>query len=183
VPDALACSWWETFPNSAPNSAGPDCKGDATQGTGGTWRSPTGNTSYRSSKAKMDQLNEIVQFVKDNNFAGDPKVKLFNFKKHFNAGPANTYTDWVCPPPQDSTVTAVSDLDWHTANPLDMAFQCDNGQGPNSIANPWTYAINARAPDHSHLSPAGQTQILQPYIDQCVRDALGVSGGDPAACN
>jgi hypothetical protein len=181
--DALSCSWWEPFPNSPQQSQGPDCAGDATQGSGGFWRSPTGNTSYRSSQLKMDQFNEIVQFVKSNNFAGDPAVKVFNFKSHFNAGPANTYTDWVCPPPQDSTVTAVNVLDWHTANPLDMAFQCDNGQGPNSVANPWTYAINARAPDHSHLSPAGQTQILQPYIDKCVRAALGASGGDPAACN
>ena len=184
VADELACSWWEPFPNSAPVSSGPDCTGNATQGGGGQWRPQTAGITYRSSKAKLDQFNQIVQLVKTNNFAGDPNVKIFNFKKHFNAGPANTYTDWVCPPPQDSTVTAVSDLDWHTTgNLLDTAFQCDNGQGPNSAVNPWTYAINARAVDHGHLSPAGQQQILQPYIDKCVRDALGLTGGDPNACN
>jgi hypothetical protein len=63
VPDSLACSWWEPFPTPSGQSSGPDCTGNATQGSGGAWRSPTGNTSYRSSKAKMDQFNQIVQLV------------------------------------------------------------------------------------------------------------------------
>jgi hypothetical protein len=166
VPDGLACSWWEPFPNSAPASSGPDCTGDAGQGSGGTWRSPTGNTSYRSNRAKMDQLNEVVQFVKDNNFGSDAGVKIFNFKKHFN-GPDNTYHDYVCPPPNDNVVT-----------PDPVTHNC-------IITNPSpgiVPAVLARAPDHSHLSPAGQSEILQPYIDKCVRNALNLPGGDPAAC-
>jgi hypothetical protein len=181
VPDSLACSWWEPFPNSPPNSAGPDCKGDATQGSGGQWRSPTGNTSYRSDMAKMDQFNQIVQGVKDNNFGGDPGVKIFNFKSHFNAGPANTYTDYVCPPPHDTDRTASLQLDVRPSSPTfgQMVQQCSVDGNPLNNVN----AILARAPDHSHLSPAGQAQVLQPYIDKCVRAALGASGGDPAACN
>ena len=165
-PDALACSWWEPFPNSAPASSGPDCTGTATQGSGGTWRSPTGNTSYRSSKAKIDQFNQIIQLVKDNNFASDSGVVLFNFKKHFN-GPDNTYHDYVCPPPNDSAVA-----------PDPVTHNC-------VITNPSpgiVPAILARAADHGHLSPAGQEQILKPYIDKCVRNYLSLPGGDQSAC-
>jgi hypothetical protein len=182
VPDSLACSWWEPFPNTAPNSAGPDCRGDATQGSGGQWRSPTGNTSYRSDMAKMDQLNQIVQLVKDNDFASDSGVKIFNFKSHFNAGPANTYTDYVCPPPHDTDTTAQNLPDVRPGSPTfgQMVWQCDDG---SHIPTNYVNAILARAADHSHLSPAGIAQVLQPYIDKCVRAALGASGGDPAACN
>ena len=73
-----------------------------------------------------------MTFVKSQYFASNSNVRIFPFKDHFN-GPNNVYTDWVCPPPNDRTVAAVSDLDWHTTgNLLDTAFQCDNGQGPNS---------------------------------------------------
>ena len=181
-PDALACSWWEPFNTPSGPSSGPDCTGNATQGSGGSWRSPTGNTTYRSSKAKIDQFNQIVQLVKDNNFASDPGVKIFNFKSHFNAGPANTYTDYVCPPPHDTDTTAQWLVDVRPGSPTlgQMVWQCDDG---SHIPTNYVNAILARAPDHGHLSPAGQTQILQPYIDKCVRAALGASGGDPAACN
>ena len=53
-----------------------------------------------------------------------------------------------------------------------MAWQCDNGT-LNSPANPWPYAILARADDNGHLSVAGQFQILQPYLEPCVEAALG----------
>ena len=66
----------------------------------GQWRSPTGNTTYRPSKDKLDQFNGIVNQVKSQYFGGDSGVVVFNFKKHFN-GPDNAYHDYVCPPPHD----------------------------------------------------------------------------------
>jgi hypothetical protein len=189
TPAGLECSWWEPYPPTAPASAGPDCTGDATQGGGGTWRSPTGNTSYRSSRAKLNQFNTIVNQVltsPDPNlgFGNDPNVSSFNFKKHFNEPGTDNYTNWICPPPQDSTVPAQNVLDFHTTTNLtDTAFQCDNGNGPNSPANPWTYAINARAPDQGHLSVAGQEQILRPYLEACIKALIPVAGGDPSKCS
>jgi hypothetical protein len=106
--------------------------------------------------------------VKDNNFASDPGVVVFNFKKHFNDGPNNTYSDYVCPPPNDSAVA-----------PDPITHNCViTNPAPDVVP-----AILARAPDHGHLSPAGQEQILKPYIDKCVRHYLGLSGGDQSACN
>jgi hypothetical protein len=182
VPPGFECSWWEPYPPSAPVSAGPDCTGNATAGSGGSWRPQAAGVTYRPSKTKMDQFNAIVDLVKNNYFAGDSKVQVFNFKKHFNHGPLNEYSDWVCPPPDDATVAAVDDLNWNTADPLDRAFVCDNHQGLNTAVNPWPLAINARAADNGHLSPAGQVQILKPYIDKCVLHHLGAAGGDPSAC-
>jgi hypothetical protein len=180
VPDDLACSWWEPFPSSPPTSSGPDCTGNATQGSGGQWRPQATGITYRSSKAKMDQFNEIIQLVKDNNFAGDPGVVVFNFKKHFN-GPDNTYHDYICPPPYDSTVLAQNVIDIRPNSPTfgQMAWQC-NIDG-NALDN--LNAILARAPDKGHLSSAGNFQILKPYIDKCVRHYLGLSGGDQSACS
>ena len=140
----------------------------------------TPGISYRSSKAKLDQFNQIVQLVKDNNFAGDPAVKIFNFKSHFNAGPANTYTDWVCPPPHDTDRTASLQPDVRVGSPTfgQQVWQCGDGNPLNNVN-----AINARAADHGHLSPAGQQQILKPYIDECVRHYLGDPGANQSACN
>ncbi len=148
--------------------AGPDCTGNATQGSGGQWRSPTGNTSYRSSKAKMDQFNQIIQLVKNNNFAGDPGVMVFNFKSHFNAGPANTYTDYVCPPPHDTDTDRAISSTSASGRPR-LARWSSSAIDGSHIATNFVNAILARAADHGHLSPAGQAQILQPYIDKCVR--------------
>ncbi len=86
-------------------------------------------------------------------------------------------------PPDDRTVAAVNDLDWHTPAPLDMAFQCDNGEGPNSALNPWPYAILARDADRGHLSPAGAFNVLQPYIEPCVKALIPVAGGDQSKCS
>jgi hypothetical protein len=182
APPGLGCSWWEPYPNSAPTASGGNCKGDATAGTGGQWRPPYPGLTYRSGRAKLDQINEIMAFVKSQYFGGNSNVRIFPFKDHFN-GPNNVYTDWVCPPPNDRTVAAVNDLDWHTGNPLDTAFQCDNGQGPNTALNPWTYAIAARDADRGHLSPAGAFNVLQPYIEPCVKALIPVAGGDLSACS
>jgi hypothetical protein len=189
TPAGLECSWWEPFPATAPASAGPDCTGNATAGSGGTWRSPTGNTNYRSSQQKLNQFNTIVNQVLTNpdpnlGFGSDSNVSSFNFKKHFNEPGTDAYTNWICPPPQDSTVPAQNVLDFHTTTNLtDTAFQCDNGNGPNSPANMWTYAINARAPDQGHLSVAGQEQILRPYLEACIKALIPVAGGDPSKCS
>lgn len=166
VPAGVECSWWEPNDGGPPVSQGPDCTGDSTPGSGGQWRSPTGNTSYRSSHGKLDQLNAMINQVKSQYFGGDPKVQVFNFKKHFN-GTNNDYNDYVCPPPNDFNVT-----------PDPLTHNC-------AITNPSpgvVPAILARAPDKGHLSPAGTTDILKPYLDQCVRSKLGLGGGVPASC-
>jgi hypothetical protein len=181
TPAGLECSWWEPYPDSVPTASGGNCTGNATPGTGGQWRPPYPGLTYRSSRAKLDQINTIMAFVKSQYFGGDPDVRIFPFKDHFN-GPNNVYTSYVCAPPNDRTVAAVEDLDWHTTNPLDTAFQCDNGQGPNSALNPWPYAILARDADRGHLSPAGAFEILQPYIEPCVQALLGI-GGDLSKCS
>jgi hypothetical protein len=163
---ALYCSWWEAYQSTAPPSAGPDCTGNATPGSGGQWRSPDGASPYRSSKTKIDQFNAIVQQVKDNNFGSDPNVLVFQFKKHFN-GPDNAYHDYICPPPDDATQMPIPDLIDGTPNcpiPADLTRN----------------AISARAIDHSHLSPGGD-DILQYYLEPCVQSLLGI-GGDPAKC-
>jgi hypothetical protein len=167
VPPGLECSWWEPYPSGQPNATG-DPNNPLT--CPGAWRSPSGNTTYRSSQTKIDQLNVIVDLVKNNNFGGDPGVKLFNFKKHFNApafpaGPPG-YSDYVCPPPNDSTVA-----------PNPITHQC-------AITNPVSVvpAVLARAVDHSHLSSAGQFQILQPYLEGCVKTMLGLAN-TPGDCS
>ncbi|HYV59397.1 MAG TPA: hypothetical protein VFA62_04930 [Acidimicrobiia bacterium] len=183
VPAGVECSWWEPFPQVPQPSTGPDCTGNATAGSGGTWRSPTGNTTYRSSHDKLDQFNAIVNQVKSQYHGGDNKVVVFNFKSHFNAGPANTYTNYVCPPPHDTDTTAQNLPDLRPSSPTfgQMVWQCDD----NHDGNPLNYvnAILARAADQGHLSSAGQDQILKPYIDKCVRNYLNLSGGDQTACN
>jgi hypothetical protein len=179
VPAGIECSFWEPNPPSPPVSSGPDCTGNATAGSGGSWRPQAPGISYRSSKAKLDQFNGIVSLVKNDYFASDNEVVVFNFKKHFNDGPNNQYTDYVCPPPNDATIAPQFAQDLHTgATPGTMAWQCNTNANPMN----WDYAILARDPDHSHLSPTGQYQILQPYIDKCVRNYLGLSGGDLSAC-
>ena len=95
-------------------------------------------------------------------FGSDAGVVRFNFKKHFN-GPSNVYTDYVCPPPKDFT---------ETPNTSTSPPSCSNGP-----------AVFARAGDHSHLSPAGEFTILQPYIEGCVKGLLGVTGGDTSKCS
>jgi hypothetical protein len=189
VPAGLGCTWWEPYPNSAPMSSGPDCTGNATAGSGGAWRPPPGSgVSYRSSRTKVDQFNNIVNGVLTNpdpsfGFGSDPNVKSFNFKNHFNGGPSNAYSDYVCPPPNDVSKAPINTLDFHSGVPAgNMAFQCDNGNGPNTPLNPWNYAILARAPDKGHLSVAGEFQVLQPYIEPCVQSMLGI-GGDPTKCS
>ena len=159
VPAGIECSYWEPYPASPPVSAGPDCTGNATGGSGGSWRPPAAGVTYRSSKTKLDQFNAIISQVKNQWFGSDPKVVVFNFKRHFNS-PSNEYTDYVCPPPKDGVEAP------------DGSNNCSNGP-----------AILARAADKGHLSPAGSYQILQPYIDKCVRAHLGLTGGDPSACS
>jgi hypothetical protein len=60
-----------------------------------------------------------------------------------------------------------------------MVWQCNIDGNPLDNVN----AILARAIDHSHLSSAGQFQILQPYLEPCVEGLLGVSGGDTSKCS
>ena len=182
VADELACSWWEPFPNSAPVSSGPDCRGDATQGSGGAWRPQTPGISYRSSKAKLDQFNQIVQLVKTNNFGSDPNVVLFNFKSHFNAGPANTYTDWVCPPPHDTDRTASLQLDVRVGSPTigQQVWQCSVDGNPTQQRQRDSMPV---LPTTGTCRRRASTQILKPYIDQCVRFYLKKPGGNQAACN
>lgn len=182
VPAGVECSWWEPNDPNPPVSQGPDCTGNSTQGSGGQWRSPTGNTTYRSSHAKLDQLNALIQQVVTNNFnnQGDQKVQVFNFRKHFN-GTNNDFNNWICPPPHDSDTTAVNQLDVRPGSPTfgQMVFLCDDGSHvPTNFVN----AILARAPDQGHLSPAGTLQILKPYLDACVRSKLNLSGGVAASC-
>jgi hypothetical protein len=150
VSPELACSWWEPY-DPTPPTAGGECAGP--------WRSPPGAfVSYRPSRTKMDQFNGIIAQVKNQYFANDPNVRIFNFAKHFN-GPNNVYTSYVCPPPNDFTEAP-------NANN-----QCSNGP-----------AILARAPDNGHLSVGGTFDVLQPYIEPCVQSLLNI-GGNEAACS
>ncbi len=166
----LSCAWWEPYDAAAP-TAGGECPG--------AWRSPPGaGVAYRPSKGKADQLNNVITQVKNQYFPGDD-VALFNFKKHFN-GPNDVYTSFVCAPPNDATIAAQNVMDFHTLDPLDSAYQCDNGS-LNTPLSPWPYAINARAPDNSHLSVAGTFEVLQPYLEGCVRSMLGI-GGSASDC-
>ena len=169
VPAGLGCSWWETEPfNTNPPTAVGDPNNPLT--CPGTWQSPDGVSSYRSSKTKLDQFNDIVtNYVKGQFFGGDPNVRVFNFAKHFNPGGA--YNDYVCPPPDDSTQVPGPDVD------LDGTPNCP------TVQDPLRDAILARAVDHSHLSPAGQFQILQPYLEPCVLGMAGFGGGDLSKCN
>jgi hypothetical protein len=163
LPDSgpSACMWWEPFDDPAPTSAGPCNAGQA-------WRSPPGfNVGYRSSNTKIDQFNDVINIVKTNWFGGDSNVRIFNFKSHFN-GPADGYTDYVCPPPDDDDITPIPDITDGTPN-------CP------TVAEPTRNAILARAPDKGHLSLGGN-DILDFYLEPCVRDMLGISGGDPAKC-
>jgi hypothetical protein len=167
APPGLGCTWWEPYTASPPVSTGPDCTGDATgPGSGGSWRPPWNGVTYRSSHVKYDQFNVILNQVlttTDPNFGfgSDPGVVQFNFKKHFNDGPNNQYSDYVCPPPNDSTEAP------------DSNNMCSNGTVP---------AILARDADHSHLSSAGEFDVLQPYIESCVESLLGI-GGSLASCS
>ena len=161
VPADLACSWWEAYQSSAPTAQG--SPGNPLT-CPGTWRSPpnTAGVTYRSSKTKIDQLNTIVDFVKSQYFGGDPGVVLFNFAKHFN--PGGQYNDYVCPPPDDATQVPGPDIN------LDGTPNCP------TVTQPLREAILARAVDHS------QIQILQPYLEGCVKTLLG-QANTPADCN
>jgi hypothetical protein len=180
APAGLQCSYWEPYPNSAPTSAGPDCTGDATAGTGGQWRAPYPGVTYRSSRVKVNQFNDIITLVKDQNFGNDPNVVIFPFKAHFN-GPNIVYTDYVCPPPYDRTVAAQNVIDVRLGSPTfgQLAWQCNVDGNPLNNLN----AILARAPDKGHLTPAGAFGVLQPYLEPCVKALIPVSGGDPSACS
>jgi hypothetical protein len=160
---AFQCTWWEPNDATAPVSTGPDCDGNGNPGSGGSWRPPATGLTYRSSHTKFDQLNGITDLVKNRYFGTDNDVWIFNFRKHFNLAPnASQYTDYVCPPPNDST----------EAPNL-------NTNPPSCAAGP---AIFARDVDHSHLSPAGEFNILQPYLESCVKNLLGI-GGNVADCS
>jgi hypothetical protein len=148
----FACSWWEPY-DPTPPTAGGECAG--------TWTPPYPGVTYRSSKNKADQLNGIVQQVKDQYYPNDANVVLFNFKKHFN-GPSNVYTSYVCPPPYDYTVAP------------DASNNCQTPQG--TVA-----AILARTPDNGHLTVAGTFNILQPYLESCVKNLLNI-GGSASDC-
>jgi hypothetical protein len=167
APAGLGCSWWEPYPPSAPTANGGNCTGNATAGNGGQWRAPFPGLTYRSGRAKLDQLNEATAFVKSQYFGGDSNVLIFPFKQHFN-GPNNVYTDYVCPPPNDRTVA-----------PDPITHNC-------VITNPSpgvVPAILARDADRGHLSPAGAFDILQPYLEPCVKALIPVAGGSLAACS
>jgi len=177
VPAGFECSWWEPEPfNTNPPTA------VATPGNPltcpGQWQSPSGTTSFRSSHAKLDQFNDVINIVKNNFFVGDSRVSVFNFKKHFN-GADNQYHDYICPPPNDSTKNAQNVPDVRTGSPTfgQTVWQCDIDGNPLNNVD----AILARAIDQSHLSPAGQTQILQPYLEGCVQTLLG-QANTPGDC-
>jgi hypothetical protein len=158
VPPGLGCSWWEPYPNSPPTA---QANGEPNGLTcPGQWRSPTGTTTYRSSRVKFDQFNVILHQVLTNNFGvpGNANVKFFDFKALFNQ-PDNAYTSHLCPPPN------------HEVTP-DGSLMC-----PGSVP-----AILARAPDNGHLTVAGQTNVLRPLLESCVQSMLGV-GGSSADCN
>jgi hypothetical protein len=126
-----------------------------------SWDKPNNGLSYRQSKVKVDQFNDSIQWLKDNFFATDNNVVVFNARKHFS--PAGQYKDHVCPPPNDSTEVP----QWNGT-----AYVC-SGSVP---------AILARAADHGHLSSAGQLQVLKPYLEPCVKALIPVAGGDLSKC-
>ena len=177
----FSCSWWEPYDAAAPSAPpGSECPGQ--------WRSPpgSGGVSYRPSKTKADQFNAIITQVKNANFPGDD-VRLFRFDKHFNQpnGPGtadDTFTNRVCPPPYDSTITAELREDLRPPSPTfgQQVWQC-NVQGDVDPTND-VNAILARAPDNGHLSIAGQFDILQPYLESCVQSMLNI-GGNAADCS
>src|SRR5262245_25532493 len=156
------CMWWEPDDTSPPVSQGPCQQGQQ-------WRSPPGSgVGYRSSHAKLNQFNDVVNIVKNNFFQNDADVRVVNFRERFNLAPnANAYTDYVCPPPNDSTVA-----------PDPVTHNC-------VITNPSpgvVPAILARAPDKGHLS-SGRFDILKFYLEPCVRALIPVSGGDLSKCS
>jgi hypothetical protein len=167
APPGLGCSWWEPYASSPPTASGGNCKGDATAGTGGQWRPPYPGLTYRSGRAKLDQINEMMAFVKSQYFGSNPNVLIFPFKDHFN-GPNNVYTDYVCPPPNDRTVAP---------DPITHSCLITN---PSPGVVP---AIAARDADRGHLSPAGAFNVLQPYIEPCVKALIPVAGGNLSACS
>jgi hypothetical protein len=78
------------------------------------------------------------------------------------------YTDYVCPPPNDETVAP---------DPVTHSCVITN---PSPDVVP---AILARAPDKGHLTPAGAFQVLQPYLEPCVKALIPVAGGNMSACS
>jgi hypothetical protein len=185
IDPGIWCAWWEPNPSTAPSASPTEgqsqhCKGDATSGTGGPWRAPCCSLTYRSSQAKLNQFNDIITLVKNANFPNDPGVKIFNFKSHFNDGPNNQYSDYVCPPPHDTDTAAQSlpDADPNSPTFGQNVMQCMVGADPTQFPK----AILARAPDKGHLSVRGEFQVLQPYIEPCVKALLGI-GGDVTKCS
>jgi hypothetical protein len=166
APAGLGCSYWEPYPNTPPTATGGHCTGNATAGSGGTWRSPYPGLAYRSSRVKVDQFNDIITLVKNQYFGSDPNVLIFPFKQHFN-GPGGAYTDYVCPPPNDRTVA-----------PDPITHKCLLTNPPGLVDG-----ILARAPDKGHLSTGGAFDVLQPYLEPCVKSLIPVAGGDPSACS
>jgi hypothetical protein len=156
-------AFWEPFAASPPVNGQPNPYDDAQPPVNYTasWQKPNNSVSYRSGKAKIDQFNDSIQWVKDTYFASDNGVVLFNTWKHFE--PQGVYKDHVCPPPNDATETP----SWNGS-----AYVCNAGP-----------AVLARAPDHGHLSPDGQFSILQPYLEPCVKALIPVAGGDQSKCS
>jgi len=145
APDFLINAWYERYPVA--NTAPPP-----------VWQPPIQGLTYRPSKTKVEQFNNAITSVV--NGAGDPSnVLQFNMFKHFDptvASPA--YSDYVCPPPNDSTEV-----------PNATTHACSNGAG-----------ILARDTDGGHLTTPGGQGILANYLVPCVEAVL--AGNSTTSC-
>lgn len=144
APDFLINAWYERYPLT--NTAPPP-----------VWQqnAPTNGQplTYRPSKTKVEQFNNAITSVV-NSFGDSSNVLQFNMFKHFDptisGSPA--YSDYICPPPNDSADPAT----------------CSGTK------------ILARDPDGGHLSTPGGQDILNHYLQPCVEAVL--AGSSTTSC-
>jgi hypothetical protein len=141
APDFLINAWYERYPLTNTTTP-PDI-----------WNPPIAGMTYRPSKTKVEQFNNAITNVV--NQFGDPgSVLKFNFFKHFDPviSGSTAYSDYICPPPND------------TADPA----TCSGNK------------ILARENDGGHLTSPGGQGILNTYLQPCVEAVL--AGSSTASC-
>ena len=119
------------------------------------WQAPPGYSglAYRPSKTKVEQFNNAITSVVSS--FGDPSnVLQFNMFNHFDPviSGNRAYSEFICPPPNDSADPAT----------------CSGTK------------IDARDADGGHLSTPGGQNILNAYLQPCVKAVL--AGTSTTSC-
>jgi hypothetical protein len=142
APDFLINAWYERYPTDL--NAGP---------TPPPWQPPIAGMTYRPSKTKVEQFNNAITTVV-NSFGDPSNVLQFNMFNHFDPviSGNRAYSDYVCPPPNDSADPAT----------------CTGTK------------ILARDADGGHVSTPGGQSILNHYLQPCVEAVL--AGSSTASC-